>query len=157
MAILSIIGCGNSNRSDDGVGGYVIKKLLRYLNENPKAGIRLFDSGTAGMEVMFQARGSTALIIIDANSSGSEPGTIFEVPGDELENMPDTGYNLHDFRWDNALYAGRKIFKGDFPADVSVYLIEAEDLSLGIGLSDSVISAADTVYSRIVDRIRVFQ
>lgn len=117
----------------------------------------MFDSGTAGMDVMFQARGSTVLVIIDANSSGSAPGTIFEVPGEELENIPDPGYNLHDFRWDNALYAGRKIFREDFPSDVTVYLIEVENLSMGIGLSASVATAGDSVTARIIDRIREFQ
>jgi len=150
---LSIIGCGNPNRSDDGVGVYIIQKLLVYLHNNPKPGVRIFDSGTAGMDVMFQARGSDALVIIDANSSESEPGSIFEVPGKELENMPEPSYNLHDFRWDNALFAGRKIFKEAFPTDVTVFLIEAEELSLGIGLSSAVSAAADIVYSRLVERI----
>jgi len=153
MTVLSIIGCGNPNRSDDGVGVYVIQKLLAYHHENPKAGVRIFDSGTAGMDVMFQARGSDALVIVDANSSDSEPGSIFEVPGEELENITEPSYNLHDFRWDNALFAGRKIFKDDFPEDVSIYLIEAGDLSLGIGLSSAVSEAADKVYSRLVECI----
>jgi len=157
MPVLSIIGCGNPNRSDDGVGVSIAQKLQQYLHDNPNPDVRVYDSGTAGMDVMFQARGSTALIIVDANTSDSEPGSIFEVPGEELENIPEPGYNLHDFRWDNALYAGRQIFKEDFPSDVSVFLIEAKELSLGVGLSDCVVVAADTVYARIIERIKIFR
>jgi len=153
MQILSIIGCGNPNRSDDGVGVYVIQKLLEYYSEHPKPGVRIFDSGTAGMDVMFQARGSDALVIVDANCSESEPGSIFKVPGEELENIPEPSFNLHDFRWDNALFAGRKIFKDEFPEDVTVYLIESEDLSLGIGLTPRILAAAEKVYSGLVERI----
>ncbi len=153
MPILSIIGCGNTNRSDDGVGVYIIQRLLEHYSEHTKPGVRIFDSGTAGMDVMFKARGSDALIIVDANSSDSEPGSIFEVPGEELENIPEPSFNLHDFRWDNALFAGKKIFKEEFPKEVTVYLIEAEDLSLGIGLTTCVAAAADKVYATLVTRI----
>ncbi len=159
--MLTIIGCGNANRSDDGLGSYVAQALTLRLDKQGLEGkgnnqVRVFDGGTAGMDVMFQARGSDALIIVDANQSDSEAGSIFEVPGSELENVPDPGYNLHDFRWDNALYAGKKIFKDDFPDDVLVYLIEAENLDLGIGLSTVVRASADRVVDKIMRRIREY-
>lgn len=156
MAKLSIIGCGNPNRTDDGAGVYVAQKLTEYLTKHPRPDVHVFDSGTAGMDVMFQARGSRSLIIVDANSSGSDPGTVFEVPGEELENVPEPGYNLHDFRWDHALFAGRKIFKNDFPDDVTVYLIEAEDLTMGIGLTPRVELAVEKVFDVLVKRIQAY-
>ncbi len=76
--MLSIIGCGNSNRSDDGAGVYVVQRLKEQLSKAPSLDVQIFDAGTAGMDVMFQARGSNALIIIDASCSGSEPGAVFE-------------------------------------------------------------------------------
>ncbi len=151
--MLTIIGCGNLNRKDDGVGIAVVQKLQAFRSKWPKGKVQLFDSGTAGMDIMFQARGSDALIIIDASNSNSDPGQIFEVPGSELEALPEPSYNLHDFRWDNALYAGRKIFKEEFPADVTVYLIEAETLEFGIGLSDSVEHSVKRVVELICERM----
>ena len=108
------------------------------------------------MEIMFQARGSQKLILIDASSTNSTPGTIFEVPGAELENLPEPSYNLHDFRWDNALAVGRKIFKDDFPEEVIVYLIEAESLDLGLELSSTVEKAALKVFEKIKKQILEF-
>ncbi|MBL4762750.1 MAG: hydrogenase maturation protease [Gammaproteobacteria bacterium] len=151
--MLVIIGCGNPNRQDDGAGVYVVQQLMSILDASPVDGVRVFDAGTSGMDVMFQARGCAALIIIDANQSGSAPGTIFEVPGNELENLPQPSYNLHDFRWDNAIYAGRKIYKDDFPKDINVFLIEAETLDLGIGLSTSVQKSADRVVELLVKQV----
>jgi len=156
MVLLSIIGCGNSNRSDDGAGVYVAQCLIRKLAENKRDDLRIFDAGTAGMDVMFQARGSSALIIIDANSSGSEPGVIFEVPGETLETCPEPSFGLHDFRWNHALFAGRKIFKEQFPKDITVYLIEAENLAFGLELSEVVKTAADRVIEKIMSRIASF-
>ena len=148
--MLCVIGCGNSTRSDDGVGVFVAQTLKRELQVHPQAEVRVFDAGTGGMDVMFHARGADRLIIVDAARSGSSPGAIFKVPGTELESTPDPGYSLHDFRWQHALAAGRKIFGAEFPSDVTVYLIEAETLAFGLELSQPVQDAAQ----RVVEEIR---
>jgi hydrogenase maturation protease len=147
--VLTVIGCGNSNRGDDGVGVYIAQCLARDLAERSRADVRVLDAGTGGMEVMFQARGSDELVIVDACRSGSAPGTVFEVPGEELEASYAPTYSLHDFRWDHALAAGRKIFAGEFPERVVVYLIEAQELGLGLGLSEPVRASAQQVVARI--------
>ncbi len=152
--MLTIIGCGNLNRSDDAVGAIIAQRLQQYLAEHPHPYVQVYDCGTAGMEVMFQARGCKKLIIIDASSTGSEPGAMFKVPGKELETLPEPSYNLHDFRWDNALAAGRKIFKDDFPKEVTVYLIEAENLGLGLELSPAIKSSADLLFEELSAIIR---
>ncbi|MBW4642957.1 MAG: hydrogenase maturation protease [Goleter apudmare HA4340-LM2] len=147
--MLTIIGCGNLNRNDDAVGVIIAQRLQQYLAEHPHPHVQVYDCGTAGMEVMFQARGSKQLVIIDASSTGSEPGAVFKVPGKELEALPEPSYNLHDFRWDHALAAGRKIFQDDFPQDVTVYLIEAANLDLGLDLSPAVQHSADFVFEEV--------
>ena len=75
------------------------------------------------------------------------------MPGAELEGEPPDRYNLHDFRWDHALYTGHKIFKEEFPKDVIVFLIEAQSLEMGLELSPVVAEAAEKVISTIIERI----
>ncbi len=151
--MLTIIGCGNLNRSDDAVGVIIAQRLQQFLIKYPYPQVQTYDCGTAGMEVMFQAKGSKQLIVIDASSTGSEGGTIFKVPGSELEALPEPTYNLHDFRWHNALAAGRKIFQNNFPEQVAVYLIEAVNLSFGWELSSAVQNAADLVFEELTATI----
>ena len=145
-----VIGCGNPNRSDDGVGPHVVG-LLR--EKGVPDNVRVFDGGTDGMGIMYSARGATHLIIVDARIPEGSPGAIYEVPGEVLETPPKQSLNLHDFRWDNALYAGKRIYGDDFPKSISVLLIEAASLELGLGLSDEVTVAADLAESRIRDTI----
>jgi len=152
--MLTIIGCGNLNRSDDAVGVIIAQRLQQFMAKNPHPLVQVYDCGTAGMEVMFQARGSQKLIIIDASSTGSEPGAVFKVPGKELETLPEPSYNLHNFRWDNALAAGRKIFQNDFPQEVTVYLIEAANLDLGLELSPTIEHSANLVFEELTTIIR---
>jgi hydrogenase maturation protease len=154
--VLSIIGCGNLNRSDDGVGVVVAQRLIERLRRHPVPGARVFDCGTAGMEVMFAARGSDALLILDASKSGSDPGAIFDVPGELLAQDHEPTYSLHDFRWDHALSAGRKIWKDTFPKEVSVWLVEAESVGFGTELTPRVKDAADTLYQRALAFIAAY-
>lgn len=147
---IAVIGCGNPNRSDDGAGPEVLR-LLRSdaAVANVADHVRLLDAGTDGMAVMFAARGCDMLIIVDACQSGAEGGAVFEVPGHELEQPPRSSFTLHDFRWDHALFAGRQMFRREFPSQVKVFLIEAENLGLGIGLSEKVLRAVQEVAGRI--------
>lgn len=147
--MLTVIGCGNPNRSDDGVGVFVAQCLLAEFKAQPRPDVRIFDAGTGGMDVMFQARGSHKLIIVDASRSGSEAGAIHRVPGGELQSEHDAVFSLHDFRWDHALASGRKIFREEFPNDVTVYLIEAGSLDLGLELSAVVRDSATRVIAEI--------
>jgi hydrogenase maturation protease len=151
---LVIIGCGNLNRSDDGVGIRVVQQLQREFGAELPAGVTLFDAGTAGMEVMFKARGATALIVIDACRSGSDPGAIFCLPGGEIDTAHQPAFSLHDFRWDHAVHAGRKIFGAAFPSDLTVYLIEAGSLELGTELTAPVSRAVSKVGGLVAERIR---
>jgi hydrogenase maturation protease len=153
--MLVVIGCGNTNRCDDGVGVRVAQGLLAAGVRRAGA-VEIFDAGTGGMDIMFKARGARKLVIVDACTSGSEPGAVFEVPGAELENRPAPSYTLHDFRWDHALYAGRRIWGDDFPSDVTVFLVEARDLGFGLDLSEPVARAVTIVVARIAALISTY-
>lgn len=145
-----VLGCGNTNRSDDGAGPQVIARLNAA---GVPTGVRLFDVGTDGMTVIYRARGATHLIVIDARVPSGNPGAVFNVPGDLLEAVPKQSMGLHDFRWDHALYAGRKIYGDSFPRDVSVFLIEAATLNLGLSLGPEVDAAVDVVVGQIRTQI----
>lgn len=144
-----IIGCGNLLRSDDGVGPMLIRKLWE-LGVPP--GVRLADGGTAGMDVAFQIGDAEELILVDACKSGSEPGTIYELPGEEVETPPLHNVNLHDFRWDNAIAMGRWLLKDRFPKKVTVFLIEADNLSHGFGLSSTAEAAMERLAEELLRR-----
>lgn len=145
----TVIGCGNLNRSDDGVGVVVARRLMpRCAPWRDR--VRVFDAGTGGMEVMFQARGATRLVIVDACRSGDAPGSVFRVPGEVLQQDYVPSVSLHDFRWDHALAVGRRIFRDDFPDDVTVFLVEAGSLELGLDLTEAVERAAQRVEAEIM-------
>lgn len=154
--MLTIIGCGNANRRDDAAGVVVARRLRERLERHPVPGVQAHDCGTAGVEVMFAVKDSDAVILIDASRTGAEPGAVFQVPGRELLRERPASMSLHDFRWDDALYAGQRIYGPDFADAVTVFLIEAEDLGFGLEMSEAVAAATEKVYRQLLERIAAY-
>ncbi|MEZ5215040.1 MAG: hydrogenase maturation protease [Ilumatobacteraceae bacterium] len=134
-----VVGCGNLLRGDDAVGPI----LVRHLWESGvPEGVTLVDGGTAGMDVAFKMRGARRVIIVDAAATGVEPGPVYRVPGEELEDLPSLdGLHMHQFRWDHALSFGRWLLRDEYPSDIVVYLIEAGQTEHGAPLSAPVEAA----------------
>jgi hydrogenase maturation protease len=147
-----IIGCGNLLRGDDGVGPFIIRKLWDLgLPE----GVRVADGGTAGMDVAFKMRGADQVIIVDAARTGAEPGTLYRVPGEELEQLPPlTGIHMHAFRWDHALAFGRWLLKDEYPQNITVYLIEGACFDFGASLSQPVVEQMNALAEHLVATLR---
>jgi hydrogenase maturation protease len=144
---LLVAGCGNLLRGDDGTGPLVV----RYLwDGGVPPGVRLVDGGTAGMDVAFQMRGAHRVIVVDACITGAAPGTVFKVPGLAVEDLPPlAGLHTHSFRWDHALAFAHWLLGAEYPADVTVYLIEAGQTTPGADLSPAVRRAVGQVLELI--------
>lgn len=145
-----IIGCGNILRGDDAVGPVLVRHLWeRGLPD----GVLCADGGTGGMDVAFKMRGMDEVILVDACSTGAAPGTVYEVPGHELEELPPLeGINLHAFKWNHALAFARWLLKEDYPRAIHVYLIEAASLRIGDPLSPAAQAGMEIVIERVYAR-----
>jgi hydrogenase maturation protease len=144
---LLVVGCGNLLRGDDGAGPLVVRHLW---DRGLPPGVRLVDGGTAGMEVAFQMRGARRVILVDACLTGAQPGALFKVPGPAVEELPPlTGLHTHSFRWDHALAFAHWLLGAQYPADVTVYLIEAAQTTPGADLSPAVRRAMGQVLGLI--------
>jgi hydrogenase maturation protease len=131
-----VIGCGHILRGDDAVGPILIRHLW---NDGVPDGVTIVDGGTAGMDVAFKMRGARHVILVDAATTGAEPGTIYKVPGHEVEQLPPlAGLHSHQFRWDNALAFGHWLLGDDYPPVVTVFLIEIAQTEPGSDLSEPV-------------------
>ncbi|MFO0939606.1 MAG: hydrogenase maturation protease [Pirellulales bacterium] len=146
-----IIGCGNLLRGDDAIGPVLIRRLWQ---RGLPPGCLCADGGTGGMDVAFQMRNIPHVILVDASKTNSPPGSIFEIPGEEVEQLPPlTGINTHSFRWDHALAFGRWLLKDDYPERITVYLIEGERFEIGEQLSDTADRAVDLLIERIYNTL----
>ena len=148
--MIAVIACGNLNRSDDGVGPVVLQALQQHKGLTQRSDLRLYNAATDGLAVMFQARGCEQLILLDACRSGQPAGALFELDGCQFESQREPPRDSHAFRWDDALTIGRKLYGHDFPQNIRVFLIEAQDLSLGLELTAPVANAAQNLAARLI-------
>jgi hydrogenase maturation protease len=147
-----VVGCGNLLRGDDAVGPLLVRHL--WERGTPE-GVELVDGGTAGMDVAFKMRGRRKVVVVDAARTGSVPGTLFRVPGEELENLPPIdGINQHAFRWDHALAVGRWLLKDGYPSEVVVFLIEAEGTEPGADLTPAVAAGMERAIELVLEEVR---
>ena len=144
-----VIGCGNILRGDEAVGPTLIRHL--WVEGDIPEAVTLVDGGTGGMDVAFKMRGAKAVILIDASDTGVKPGTIYRIPGEEVEQLPPLqGLHSHNFRWDHALAFAHWLLGDEYPDDITVYLIEAAQLTPGADLSEPV----DAAMRQVGDMVR---
>ncbi|WP_460810867.1 hydrogenase maturation protease [Nocardioides salsibiostraticola] len=145
---LLVIGCGNILRGDDAVGPI----LVRHLHERGiPDGVRVVDGGTSGMDVAFGMRGAERVVIVDAASTENPAGTVYRVPAEHLAELPPIdGLHTHNFRWNHAISFSSWLLGPLRPTDVTVFLVEAEQLEPGTELSTPVAQGMQQVLELIV-------
>jgi hydrogenase maturation protease len=139
-----VIGVGNLDRGDDGVGRFVARKLrdrapedLTVVEENGEA--------TALIERFGEA---DALWIIDAGSTGARPGTIhrFDVAASPLPKTA-AAVSTHGFGLGEAIELARRL--GRLPPRAIVYTVELERCAIGTALTPAVAASIDGVIARL--------
>jgi hydrogenase maturation protease len=143
-----VIGVGNEFRQDDGVGLFTARRLRKLLPASVDI-MELPGEGTALMEAW---AGENSVWIIDAVSSGANPGTIhvFEaiqtiVPASFFR------YSCHAFSVAEAIELSRAM--GILPDDLTVFGIEGGFFGNGTDMSVEVERALDVVVNRIYTEI----
>jgi hydrogenase maturation protease len=143
-----VIGCGNLLRGDDAVGPLLVRRMLE---RGLPPGVEVADGGTSGMDVAFRMRGVGKVVLVDAATTGGEPGTLYRLTGADVETLPPLeGINLHAFRWDHALAIARWALKDEYPTEVEVFLIEAGSLQFGDPLTTEVEATMDRLAGALV-------
>ena len=141
---LRVIGVGNEYRCDDGVGLIVARDIKR----REFSGVSVLEESGEGAALMERMRGANAAIVIDAVSSGREPGTIYRFEA-HMESMPAQFFHssTHAFSVAAAVELGRML--NELPPVTLVYGIEGRQFVAGIGLSPELEKARQQVVKRI--------
>jgi len=145
---ICVIGVGNTFRGDDGVGLIV----ARQVGELALPGVTVLEQSGEGIALMEAWGDASRVIVVDAVSSGNEPGTIhrLEPAG---QGLPDffSGHSTHAFGLAEAIELARQLDR--LPAQLIVYGIEGQSFEIGRGLSPEVEAAADTLTARLTQEI----
>jgi len=142
-----VIGCGNLLRGDDAVGPLLVRRMLE---RGLPPGVEVADGGTSGMDVAFRMRGVGKVILVDAATTGGEPGTLYRLTGADVETLPPSRDQPACLPVDHALPSPGGPSRDEYPAEVEVYLIEAGSLEFGDRLTAEVEAAMDRLADALV-------
>ncbi|AJP60122.1 hypothetical protein UC34_24690 (plasmid) [Pandoraea vervacti] len=139
-----IIGVGNPDRADDGVGCLVARKLVGRLP--PDVSIRTH--GGDALTLIDEMRGIDALICIDASVARGSPGRVrlLDLANDRLGSAV-TFVSAHSLGLAEAIALAQAL--GIASRTIFVYAIEGASFELGRPLSAEVDAAAHTVVERV--------
>lgn len=143
-----VIGIGNEFRGDDGVG-LIVARGLRDLALPNVTVVEQSGEGTALLEAW---GGAGRVIVVDAVSSGSEPGTIHRL-GVSDQPLPAhfSGGSTHAFGLAEAVELARQLDR--LPTSLTIYGIEGKSYDLATGLSPEVRQAAEKLIEQIAQEV----
>ena len=144
-----VIGVGNPDRGDDGVGPEVLGRLAGRLPDD----VRLLSLAGADPAAIMEAwSGSGRVVLVDAMVSGAAPGTIARY--DAAAGPLPAGLRLastHALGAEAAVEMARAL--GRLPGRLVVYGVEGVSFAAGSGLSPAVRAALSAAVERVVEEV----
>lgn len=146
-----IAGVGNVLLEDDGFGPHAIARLEAEYELG--AEVELIDIGTPGLDFVDYLVGRDALIILDAVSSGGEPGEIVIFDRQQLrEFMPNMRLSAHQPCLQETLFAAETA--GVCPPDVLLVGVVGESFEVSTQLGAEVERAMPIALELIAELLR---
>lgn len=136
MPIVRVIGLGNTLMGDDGVGVRVAEELAsRDLGPDTE----VVNGGTDGMALTRHFVEADAVIVIDAITTGDEPGSVFRFRPEDVQMERLRSHTSHGLSLPAILFATQ--LQGELPL-VIVYAIEICNTACGFDTLSPDVEAA---------------
>ncbi len=144
-----VIGIGSEYRSDDRIG----IKIARSLKTKNLQDVEVVIENGDGVTLMERWNEAETVILIDAVSSGAEPGTIHRIDANE-QQIPATFFHssTHAFGIAEAVEIARSLHQ--LPLRLIIYGIEGNNFGIGSELSSAVHAATEPAVKLIIDEIK---
>ncbi len=127
-----VLGIGNILISDEGAGIRVVEELKHRYNFPDS--VEMIDGGTMGLELLPYFEKRSHILIVDAVTTGSKPGTIVRIedPPAFLRQKS----SPHQMGLTDVL--GVAAITGNLPENITLFGIEPKQLSTGLSFSTEV-------------------
>ena len=154
---VAVIGIGQSLRGDDAAG---LEAIRRWREEHPETAsrpeVRLDTSELPGLALIDLLDDTDAAVIVDAVQSSAKPGTIHRISPDELSAFTPDAQSAHGWGVAETLQLGRELYPTLKKLPIRLIGIEAEQVSMGAGLSQNVAQAMRELCCTIEDEVQTF-
>lgn len=153
MDKITVLGIGNIILKDEGFGVYIVEKLQQEYSF--PAHVEVIDGGTLGMELMNYIIGTDKLIVVDAISGGSAPGTFFRFVNAEVKAYFQEKVSMHELGIQDVLAALEVIeqpVKDVIVMGAQPYIVDA-----GVGLTEDMAVLVEKTKNLILEQLKEWQ
>jgi hydrogenase maturation protease len=143
-----VVGIGNLDRGDDGVGPAVARRLCGRL----PASVKILERSGDALALLNDWERCSLAVVIDASSPMTEPGRIRRL--DLTQNPLSLAFapaSSHAFGLAETIELARSLQRP--PSCLVAYLVEGEKFAAGAPLSPMVVKAVEAVVERILAEI----
>jgi hydrogenase maturation protease len=142
-----VVGVGNFYRGDDAVGLEVAERLRAQAS-----GVEVVTCEREPWRLLDAWAGADLALIVDAVSSGAEPGTVHRFDATERA-VPSSVFrgSTHAFGVGEVIALAQAL--GRLPGRLLVYGIEGEKFTAGEGLSPAVAAVVESVTSELLEEV----
>lgn len=141
-----VVGVGNEDRGDDGLGPLAARLLAQSWAAGPPAGVEVVHWTGDPLGLLDRLAGVERLVLIDAVVSGAEPGTTRRF-GPDAPFARTGEASTHGLGLAEALALGRAL--GRLPERVEVWGVEAGEFGHGAPLTAAVAEAVLALVPRL--------
>jgi hydrogenase maturation protease len=144
-----VVGIGNPDRGDDGIGPLVVRQLIGRVSRD----VAIIERSGDALALIDDWEGRDAVILVDAAASGGRPGSIHRI--DLLRDTLPPELSLsstHGFGVAEAV--GLADALDLLPAQVIAYAIEGANFDAGAPISPEVAAVTAEVADRVVAELK---
>jgi len=141
-----VLGLGNPLMADEGIGVYLVERLLESADKYP--GVDFVDAGTGGLSILYQIEDRRKAIVIDCAFMDEPPGTIKRFTPEEVQSVKVLAHqSLHEADLMQIITMARQL--GQAPGEIVIFGIQPERIEPGLGLSQTLTEKIDEYISMI--------
>lgn len=144
-----VLGIGNILNRDEGVGVHALEALAPHVEPDS---VELIDGGVLGLNLLPVVEECSHLLVLDAIDARTAPGTIIEMSRDEIPLFSGVKMSEHQITFQEVLGLAR--VRGKLPAQLHLVGVQPDDISIGLGMGDTVAAAMPAMVDRAVQVLR---
>ena len=127
-----VLGLGNPLMADEGIGGFLVNKLLEEKDSYPN--VDFLDAGNGGMSILHLITDRKKVIILDCAYMDKEPGTMVRFKPQDVKTIKKLlHYSLHEIDILKVIELAGEL--NQCPEEVVIFGIEPEKIEFREGLT----------------------
>ncbi len=145
-----VLGLGNPLMADEGIGVYLVERLLESADQYPT--VDFIDAGTGGLSILYLIEERRKAIVIDCAFMDESPGTIRRFTPDQVQSVKVLAHqSLHEADLMQIIALARQL--GQAPGEIVIFGIQPQRVEPGTGLSRTLMERIDEYISTILHEL----